>query len=456
MRPKLPSAVIDANVDVRLAGPLARLACVPGAHVSGGADRVVTVERRHQALGVLLSHRLPHMLHHARHVERDDQPSAQLVLVKQRRRDGDAIGADELLDDSHQLCQQDLSTALPGVLHLVEHVPRGLEDDALGTKLTCEPFQLDPIDFGDVGLAFQDRGEFRNLSGLGRVQRKRLCLVPVQHQRGLEDAVNAHDVWPADLEFGLGRLRLDRGLRRRGRRRSVLTALVRQERERHTEDVDVLGIEQPRCRIQLVGSAPQAPPYDLLAQKLRREGAQAHDMCDRLGVPSLGEHADKDDILDLLAGLPGLAHRVHLLAQLFRLVGLGQHAFHPPVVFLFLAIRVLDGRLNMPGGLFLRLRLVEHFRVNVQDALRVAQLINVDAPRIEGMFHPRRCLGAVAHGDHHRGRRLRLFPLLPCFPPVVAEQVIGVQYQVGKRLLGVGAAVEVVLDLGVVTNVVET
>ncbi|MBI4546296.1 MAG: hypothetical protein HY703_13965 [Gemmatimonadetes bacterium] len=69
------------------------------------------------------------MLDDPRHVERDDQPAAQFVLIEKRGRDGNTVGSDELLDDLHQLRQQDLAAALPGVLHLVEHVPRCLEDD---------------------------------------------------------------------------------------------------------------------------------------------------------------------------------------------------------------------------------------------------------------------------------------------------------------------------------------
>jgi hypothetical protein len=135
------------------------------------------------------------------------------------------------------LCQEHFAAALPGVSHLIEDVSRGLEDDALCSELACQPFELDAVDFGDVGFAFERRIHFQ-----------RLCLVPIQHQRGLEDAVDANDVRPANLELGLGGVRLDGFLRSGRRRRSVLAPFVRQKRERHAEDVDVFGVEATLTR----------------------------------------------------------------------------------------------------------------------------------------------------------------------------------------------------------------
>jgi len=128
---RLPCAVVDADVDVRLPRALARLAGIPSAHVSRRSDRVVAVEDGYEFLDVLLPHCLPDVLDDPRHIERDDQPPAQVVLIEHGGRDGDTVGGDELLDDPHQLRQQDLPAAPPGMLHLVENVPRCLEDDAL-------------------------------------------------------------------------------------------------------------------------------------------------------------------------------------------------------------------------------------------------------------------------------------------------------------------------------------
>ena len=71
---------------------------------------------------------------------------------------GDAIGADELLHQPHQLGEQHFATASPIMFHLVEYVAGRFKDDALGTKLARQPLQLDAVDFGHVGLALQDRG----------------------------------------------------------------------------------------------------------------------------------------------------------------------------------------------------------------------------------------------------------------------------------------------------------
>ena len=65
-------------------------------------------------------------------------------------------------------------------------------------------------------------------------------------------------------------------------------------------------------------------------------------------------------------------------------------------------------------------------------------------------------LGAVADRDHDgRGGLAHLGPLALRLPPVIAQQVVGVQHQVGQRLLRPGLAVQVVLDVRVVIDVIE-
>jgi len=92
----------------------------------------------------------------------------------------------------------------------------------------------------------------------------------------------------------------------------------------------------------------------------------------------------------------------------------------------------------------------------VQHPLGIAQLVDMDAAAIEGVLHPRRRLGAVADRDHHRRcAALLAAPGLECLPPVIAQQVVGVQHQVGQRLLGLGPAVQVVLDVRVTVDVVQ-
>ena len=89
----------------------------------------------------------------------------------------------------------------------------------------------------------------------------------------------------------------------------------RDERERHAVDLGVLGREQVGLGVRDVGGAAQRPPHDLLAEELRREGADAEHVGHRVRVPALGEHRDADHALDLLAQAPGLADGVHDLAQ---------------------------------------------------------------------------------------------------------------------------------------------
>ena len=97
-----------------------------------------------------------------------------------------------------------------------------------------------------------------------------------------------------------------------------------------------------------------------------------------LRVPAFGEHADGDDVLDLLAGLAGLPHRVHRPAEQLRLLGLGQLALDRRA-FVVIALRILLRRLQRRGGFLCGLGLIQHLRVDVQHPFRVAQLVDVDA-----------------------------------------------------------------------------
>ena len=158
-----------------------------------------------------------------------------------------------------------------------------------------------------------------------------------------------------------------------------------QERERHAEDIDVLGLEQAGVFIDLVARAPQAAPDHLLTQKLAGEGTQPHDVGDRLGIPPLAQHADGDDLLDLFAGLAPPPHRVHRHPQLLGLLRPGQlvgwSGFFLRIGFYLLLL--------FTDRLFLRLGGGQHLRVDVQDALRVAQLVDVNLVVVEGELDPR-------------------------------------------------------------------
>ena len=66
------------------------------------------------------------------------------------------------------------------------------------------------------------------------------------------------------------------------------------EVEGDAEDVGIFGVEHFFV-IQLVGLAAQGAADDLLTEQLRPEGAHAQHMGDRVGVPALGEHRDRDN-----------------------------------------------------------------------------------------------------------------------------------------------------------------
>ena len=219
----------------------------------------------------------------------------------------------------------------------------------------------------------------------------------------------------------------------------------------YSENVDVLGLEQP-VGADIVGGAAQASANDLFTEKLAGERAQAHDVGDRLRVPAFGEHSDRDHFLYLFALLAALPHRIHLTAQHFGLLLPGRLAGAPVLLApgSYLRDRLLGG---LGSG--------EHLGVDVKRALGIAQFLDADTSVVEGMLDPGCRLGAVGHGDHHgRSERRASLPCLPRRPvlgrlaPVVAEQVVAVHDQVRQRLLGSGVPAQVVLDLGIVVDVV--
>ena len=68
--------------------------------------------------------------------------------------------------------------------------------------------------------------------------------------------------------------------------KGVCVTFVGHEVERHAEDVDLFGKKEARDRIDIVRGSAQATPDNLLAEKLRRESAQSHDVRDGLRVPT--------------------------------------------------------------------------------------------------------------------------------------------------------------------------
>ena len=180
----------------------------------------------------------------------------------------------------------------------------------------------------------------------------------------------------------------------------------RDERERHAVHLGVLGREHV-VLVGHVGGAAQRPPHDLLAEELRREGADAEHVRHRVGVPALGEHRDADDALDLLAQAPGLADRVHDLAQQVLVgdrlgVALGE-------ALAVLGLELLD----LAGHVFLELG---------AELLARLELRGVDEDGV-GPVGPLAVLHVaeeleVAGGDHAQGIVTLAAQLLPARDPV--------------------------------------
>src|SRR5689334_15764416 len=93
--------------------------------------------------------------------------------------------------------------------------------------------------------------------------------------------VDSDDIGPIDLEIALLYDRLDFGLRRRRCWWRAVLGFMRQECERHAEDIDVLRIEQVFLLVKFVRDPSEPAADDLLAKQLAGESAQAHDVRDR-------------------------------------------------------------------------------------------------------------------------------------------------------------------------------
>ena len=106
-------------------------------------------------------------------------------------------------------------------------------------------------------------------------------------------ALDAREADFQSIALGPHGLDLDRLAGRLRRRHDRLGGEV----ERNAEDVGVFDVEQAFF-VQVVGLAAQGAADDLLAEKLRAEGAHAEDVGDGVGVPAFGEHGDGDDAAD--------------------------------------------------------------------------------------------------------------------------------------------------------------
>ena len=103
---------------------------------------------------------------------------------------------------------------------------------------------------------------------------------------------------------------------------STLADLL-EDRQRHAKHIDILGQEQTLL-VAFIGNAPQTASNDLFTQQLTGERTQAHDVGHVRGIPALGEHGDRDHVLQPLSRLATLANGIDQGAQLLFLFGAKQ------------------------------------------------------------------------------------------------------------------------------------
>ena len=90
------------------------------------------------------------------------------------------------------------------------------------------------------------------------------------------------------------------------------------EVEGNAEDVSIFHVEQP-IFVELIGLAAQSSADDLFAQQLRAEGTNTQNMCDRIGVPSFGQHGNRYDATYLLSQSSLLPNGIHDFTQKFAI-----------------------------------------------------------------------------------------------------------------------------------------
>src|SRR5229473_1956683 len=83
-------------------------------------------------------------------------------------------------------------------------------------------------------------------------------------------------------------------LKRFARRLRRCNHWLRREVEGNAEDVGIFHIEK-LIFVQIVRLTTKRASNDLLAQELGTERTNAENVSDGVGIPSLGEHGDRDD-----------------------------------------------------------------------------------------------------------------------------------------------------------------
>lgn len=100
--------------------------------------------------------------------------------------------------------------------------------------------------------------------------------------------------------------------------------LVRQKGKWNTKDIYIFRVKQPRLRIDFIGCPSQPPANDLFTEQLAGEGTQPHYMSDGLGIPTLGEHAHGNDVLDLFPRPASFADGINSISEALRNFLLGE------------------------------------------------------------------------------------------------------------------------------------
>ena len=139
----LPSAVVDAHINVGALCVLACFARVPRQHVGGGTYWTLGVKDRLQRQRIFEPYRLPQMLDNRVHIQRKHNSAPKIVCIEQRWIDHDSSVINISFHHSHQLCQQILTISFPRWRHLVVNSARSFKDNFLHPKPTTQFLQMD-------------------------------------------------------------------------------------------------------------------------------------------------------------------------------------------------------------------------------------------------------------------------------------------------------------------------
>ena len=440
--PAFPVAVADGDGYRALLRGLGVAGGVPDGHFRGAADGVFGVEEGDEdGVGGDLDGLLQ-VEDDAVHLEVDgDAAPGAFVRLRGRRRDDQEVGGDELVHDGGELGEEGRFRAAPAFGEEVVEVLGGLEDLGLEAVFAFPLQEVGVSDLRRGGFAVHDGGEVGFDHGAFAVEFERGHLGPVHDQFALHPVFDGEDVRPGDAVAGTRPLLDgDPGFRGRG----VGFLLVGEEGEGDAEDIHIFRGEAAGLRVEVVGGAAEAPADDLFAEQLRSEGAETHDVGDGLRVPALGEHPDRDHIADAFAGLSALADGVHLLAE----------SAGPLLRGRSVAPFRRGGFAVAAGGVGFALGFPQDGRIQVEQALRVAEFLDLDLLLLEGAVDAGRRFRAVRDGDHHRDA-VAAPPFVRGLAPVVAEEGVGVSHQVGERRFRLRLLVQVVLDFRVVVEAVE-